>query len=384
VVASRSALSNLRCGSDFSYIGRAGGRLGTHRPHAKGAEMALNLIGSRFNRWAGALPIAIAVALGAPTSAPAQGPTNGEYQQLYRLDEEARALGRLHQDASLRCDLAEMSRLQAELDDKVRLARMIAQTARTRSARRTANQFVEWIAAIANAARARNPSNCPEPTKQKTDTGGVGTGTTGTVGSTPPTESGALRVLRDMQADVRRLDDLHFHAAQRCDRAAMERYRRQLEDLAAQAHAVLRNSGLVGAESAEAKEAERLAREIEAYARHAASRKPRNCGKAGTQEPSSATGDNDTRQSSGLGEDTNQPPGTGQSGANTTGSPPRQAAVPTPVKQPEEVQVPPKVSADSVGAEAPQGSTGTSQAQPVEKQPSAEEPRRKRKRRDEK
>lgn len=100
----------------------------------------------------------------------------------------------------------------------------------------------------------------------------------------------ALAVLRQMQQDSVRVDTRHWQAAQRCDRAAMAEYLRQLNELAAQARNVIRNSGLENDTSSNAIEADRIAANIEMRARHAASRQAENCGGATAQEPTGATG----------------------------------------------------------------------------------------------
>jgi hypothetical protein len=100
----------------------------------------------------------------------------------------------------------------------------------------------------------------------------------------------ALRVLRQMQRDSVRVDSRHWQAAKRCDRAAMAEYLRQLNDLAAQARNVIRNSSLANDTSSNSIEADRIAENIEMRARHAASRQPENCGGAATQEPGGTSG----------------------------------------------------------------------------------------------
>lgn len=109
--------------------------------------------------------------------------------------------------------------------------------------------------------------------------------------------SRALRVLRQMQIDSVRVDSRHYAAAQRCDRAAMAAYQRQLDDLAAQARNVIRNSGLINDTSSNAIEADRIASNIEMRARHASSRQAQNCDQAATGEPTGGTGTSGTGRS---------------------------------------------------------------------------------------
>jgi len=100
----------------------------------------------------------------------------------------------------------------------------------------------------------------------------------------------ALAVLRQMQQDSVRVDSRHWQAAQRCDLAAMAEYLRQLNELAAQARNVIRNSGLENDTSSNAIAADEIAENIARRARDAASRQPQNCGGATAQEPTGATG----------------------------------------------------------------------------------------------
>lgn len=134
-------------------------------------------------------------------------------------------------------------------------------------------------------------------------------GLSATTGSAQPTGIGqlgdalphsrALRVLRQMQRDSVRVDSRHWQAAQRCDRAAMAQLQRQLDDLAAQARNVIRNSGLVNDTSGNAIEADRIAENIEIRARHASSRQPTNCGGTAIEEPGGTSGSMGGLQSSG-------------------------------------------------------------------------------------
>lgn len=112
----------------------------------------------------------------------------------------------------------------------------------------------------------------------------------------------ALRVLREMQKDSVRVDSRHHQAAQRCDRAAMAGYLGQLNDLAAQARNVLRNSGLDTMQSIHNEQGHRIVENIEMRARHAASREPKNCGEPATQEPGGTTGTAGGSQSGSTGE----------------------------------------------------------------------------------
>lgn len=282
--------------------------------------MALDRLSKGFRTSASAFGIAVAIALGAPTSAPAQGPSDEEYQKLYSLDAEAKRLDRLHVDAAWRCDLAKMSSLQAELDDLVRLARLIAQAARTGSARRTAERFAERIQIIADQARARKP-NCPEETKQKTDVGGAGTGTTDMSNQSTPPASSALRVLQDIERDARKVDGRHFEAAMRCDREAMATYLRQLNGLSGQARAVLRNAGLENGRSGEAEQAGRIAAGIQAIADHAGARQPRNCGDQKQKQPGGETSETlETGRTDGMTGGVDSTPDAGGGTRGTIGS----------------------------------------------------------------
>lgn len=109
--------------------------------------------------------------------------------------------------------------------------------------------------------------------------------------------SRALRVLRQMQKDSVRVDSRHYQAAQRCDRAAMAELQRQLDDLAAQARNVIRNSGLLNDTSGNAIEADRIAANIEMRARHASSREAQNCGGSAVEEPAGTAGTSATGHS---------------------------------------------------------------------------------------
>lgn len=100
----------------------------------------------------------------------------------------------------------------------------------------------------------------------------------------------ALDVLRGMQRDSVKVDSRHWQAAQRCDRAAMAEYLRQLNELAAQARNVLHKAFLPNQQDLAGDEAVRIVENIEMRARHAASRQAQNCGEPATQEPTGMTG----------------------------------------------------------------------------------------------